>query len=127
MTAKKCSAAERAGRLVKARQFLGAAELIENASESTDLVDAHITLCVHAGIAGADVVCCARLGLHAQGQSHREAIDLLSRADAALASDLAKLLDLKTRAGYGASASSPADRKMASRAATRLVRAAMTV
>lgn len=126
MTAKKCTASERAGRLVKAKQFLGAAELIETVADSADLIDAHITLCVHAGIAGADVVCCARLGLHSRGQSHRDAIDLLSRADAALAKDLAKLLDLKTRAGYGAVPSSTSDQRMATRAATRLVRAAMT-
>lgn len=37
MTAKKCSASERAGRLAKARQFLGAAELIETAAETADL------------------------------------------------------------------------------------------
>lgn len=126
MITKRCSDAERAGRLAKAKQFLAAADLIETLADDDDLVDAQLTLCVHAGIAGADVLCCTRLGQHSQGQSHREAIDLLARVDASLAKDLASLLDIKTRAGYGSAPSTLANRKMATRAATRLVRAAVT-
>jgi hypothetical protein len=56
-----CTAAIRQGRLRKAEQFLRAANLVR------DVADAYSTLCVHAGIAASDVICCARLGEHAQG------------------------------------------------------------
>ncbi len=39
--------------------------------------DAAVTLAVHAGIAASDVICCARLGEHAQGKNHGEATGLL--------------------------------------------------
>jgi hypothetical protein len=60
--------------MAKARQFSDAATLIsELASDDSNLGDAYITLCVHAGIAAADVVCCSRLGVHASGQDHAAA------------------------------------------------------
>ena len=126
MATKPCSGSERAGRLKKARLFLDAADLVETLADAGDLVDATITLYVHAGIAGADVVCCARLGEHAHGQDHREAIDLLARTDRKLSRDLSKLLAVKTRAGYSSRSSSVADGKAAARSATRLVQAAMS-
>jgi hypothetical protein len=53
-----------AGRLRKAREFRLAAELVEDgAVDGKGLNDAYITMCVHAGIAAADVVCCRRLGV----------------------------------------------------------------
>ena len=72
----------RRGRLDKANQFLDAAELVrELADEDGTVADAYVTLCVHAGIAAADVICCARLGLHALGDDHNQAITLLASAD----------------------------------------------
>ena len=69
--------------MAKARQFSDAATLIsELASDDSNLGDAYITLCVHAGIAAADVICCARLGVHASGQDHAAAATLLDKADA---------------------------------------------
>lgn len=62
-----CTQSTRAGRLAKGNQFWEAATLIEELTEESDLVDAYITLCIHAGIAAADVICCARLGVHATG------------------------------------------------------------
>ena len=74
---RRCSEATRRGRLDKATQFADAAEIIEAMVDGDDLDDAYITLCVHAGIAAADVLCCARMGVHAQGDDHTEAVALL--------------------------------------------------
>jgi NTP pyrophosphatase (non-canonical NTP hydrolase) len=61
-----CDRTIRQGRMVKAQQFADAATLVQNlAEEAGDVADAYITLCVHAGIAASDVICCARLGRYA--------------------------------------------------------------
>ena len=121
-----CTAAERRGRLLKARQFLRAADRM--AEDGTkDIADAYITLCIHAGIAAADVVCCARLGEHASGEHHGEAVALLGKVDRSLAKDLSALLSMKTAVGYGATGSSATDAKRAGRSVRRLVEAAITV
>lgn len=85
MPTKRCTDADRRGRLAKARQFLDAAELVETLADEDDLLDSVVTLCVHAGIAAADVVCCVRLGEHATGQNHTEAVELVGRVDSARA------------------------------------------
>ena len=124
MPEKPCSAQVRAGRLAKAKQFLAAAELIEP-SEADDIADAYVTMCVHAGIAAADVICCARLGQYHQGDNHAEAIGLLKKAGAGdAAKRLETLLGLKSKAGYTHLPSSTTDVKRAGRAATDLVEAA---
>lgn len=62
----RCTDTTRAGRLAKAQQFWSAAQTIEAfAGDETSVSDAYTTLAVHAGIAAADVICCARLGQHA--------------------------------------------------------------
>ena len=125
---KKCSAKDRARRLAKARQFIDAAALVDEfTGDGQDLADAYVTLCVHAGIAAADAICCARLGVHATGQDHSAATALLSQVDKSLAKDLQRLLGLKTKAGYSSAPSSAADRRTAGRTAARLVEAAMSV
>jgi hypothetical protein len=88
-----CTPRTRSGRLAKAEQFLDAAQTIADlADDAQDVTDAFVTMCVHAGIAASDVLCCARLGVHAVGENHQEAVDLLRRVDAQLARDLATLL-----------------------------------
>lgn len=124
MTTKRCTEADRRGRLAKARQFLEAAELVDAFAPEEDLLDALVTLCVHAGIAAADVVCCARLGEHATGQNHTEAVELFARVDKTSARDLSKLLGMKTRAGYSSTPISAANARSALRSATLLVAAA---
>lgn len=124
MPTRRCTDADRRGRLAKARQFLEAAELVETLADEEDLLDALVTLCVHAGIAAADVLCCARLGEYATGQNHTEAVNLLARVDRASARDLSKLLGMKTRAGYSSTPVSAANARSAVRSATRLVAAA---
>jgi hypothetical protein len=102
--------------------------MVQAGSEvSPDQVDAFVTLCVHAGIAAADVICCALLGLHASGESHHEAVALLRRADTKCASDLRVLLALKTKSGYSAESATAANALQARRAATRLVEKAEAV
>jgi hypothetical protein len=123
-----CDDAVTAGRLRKAEQSLEAAETVrEFADDEIDVADAYVTLCVHAGIAAADVICCVSLGMHALGESHSEALALLEsvRPDGSeLAKSLRALLGMKTRAGYGAESVAAQDRKRAQRQAERLVRTA---
>jgi hypothetical protein len=65
-----CDAVVRSGRMAKAKQFADAAAVVhELPSEAADIADAYVTLCVHAGIAGGDVICCARLGEYSRGES----------------------------------------------------------
>jgi hypothetical protein len=83
-----------------------------------------ITLYVHAGIAAADVICCTRLGRHARGENHDDAVRLLEQLDRKAAGSLGVLLGMKTRAGYGSDSSSKPDLLRARRAADRLLQAA---
>ena len=121
---KRCSASVRAGRMAKARQFLVAAETVATVIDDQEIADAFVTLCVHAGIAAADVICCARLGMFHSGESHNEAVALLGSVDKSAARQLKALLDMKTRSGYGPVLTSAADQKRAGRAAAALVAAA---
>lgn len=67
-----CDKATRTGRFRKAGQFLDAAVLVQAISEGgSDLDDADVTLCVHSGIASADVICCAVLGKARPGREPR--------------------------------------------------------
>ena len=112
----------------KAEQFFQAAGVVEAlAGEGDDVGDAYITLCVHAGIAAADVVCCARLGEHAYGESHSEAVSLLAKVDRTLSRDLRTLLNMKTHVGYGHLPATSREQKQAARAAAALLDTARLV
>lgn len=120
-----CTPAVVRGRRRKAEQFAEAyATVLEFADEPGDVADACATLAVHAGIAAADVICCASLGRHHHGDDHRGAIDLLATVDAGLARHLKTLLDLKTQAGYSHDPITLASLKKVGRAMTALVDAA---
>lgn len=116
------------GRLRKAEQFLQGAETIrELAGDERDVGDAYVTLCIHAGIAAADVICCVALGEHVQGDDHNEAVAHLAKVrptGQALAGSLRTLLRMKTHAGYSHEPVSASDRKRAERAAEQLMSAA---
>lgn len=128
MKTRRCDDGDAGGRLTKAEQFLDAAEIVrEFADDEKDVGDAFVTLCVHAGIAAADVLCCVALGEYAQSEDHRQAVELLSKVapegrEASKA--LQALLRLKTKAGYSPRAVSADDRKRALRSAQKLVTAA---
>ncbi len=117
-----------AGRLRKAEQFLRVAGMVRDlADDEEDVGDALVTLCVHAGIAASDVICCAALGYYVQGQEHLQAIAELSSVPPdgrKLGSDLRALLQMKARAGYGAPPVTADQRKRAWRRAESLVEAA---
>jgi hypothetical protein len=123
-----CTPDMRHGRLLKAGRFLDAANLIaEQPGGEAGNADAYVTLCVNAGIAASDVICCARLGQHAQGQDHNEAVTLLGHADSGSARHLRMLLSMKTKASYSHAGVSATDAKRAGRAAEALVEAARRV
>jgi len=118
---KRCTSTTRTGRLAKARQFLLAAETIATVVEDQEIADAFVTLCVHAGIAAADVICCTKLGMYHVGEDHNGAVALVASADRSAAKHLKALLDMKTRSGYSPVLTSGADQKRAGRAAATLV------
>jgi len=125
---RKCDERTVAGRLAKAEQFLEGAEIIrEFAAEEQDVADAYVTLCVHAGVAASDVVCCVALGGYVQAEDHNQAVTHLSKVrpdGAELGNALRVLLGMKTRAGYSHEHISVAACKRAQRAAERLLGAA---
>jgi hypothetical protein len=125
MRTQPCTPAIRQGRLRKAEQFLTAAELLRDlGNEDEDAADAFATLCIHAGIAASDVICCIRLGEHAQGENHSETIALLKTADKEAAKHLSSLLAIKTKSGYGHTPITAVESKRAGRAAEALVESA---
>ena len=121
MRTKQCTATIRKGRLRKALQFANTARGIET---DMTLIDAYVTNCIHAGIAAADVICCAQLGEHAVGENHQDAVEHLAKADGELAKDLRALLAMKTAAGYSEVAATEQQRKRARRAMDRLLEVA---
>ena len=121
---KKCTPVMRAGRVGKANQFLTAAELIASSIEDSDLADAFVTLCVHAGIAASDVICCAKLNEHPHGGNHNTAIAFLAQVDKDNSVHLKTLLDMKGHAGYSDISVTAEYRESARLAAQALVSAA---
>ena len=123
-----CTPDIRRGRLRKSGQFLDAASLIaDQANEEAEVADVYVTLCVHAGIAASDAICCARLGQHARGEDHNQAVALLSKADDSSAKHLQVLLGMKTKVGYSHKRATAEEAKRAGRAAEALVEAARRV
>jgi hypothetical protein len=118
----------RRGRLRKSAQFLDAAGLIADmADEQSEVADVCVTLCVQAGIAASDVICCARLGQYSPGEDHYEAVELLSKADARSAKHLRLLLAMQVKAAYSHVRATPEEAKRAARAADALVESARRV
>lgn len=123
-----CTSDVRLGRMHKAAEFLDAANLVaDQAGGGAGNPDVFVMLCINAGIAAADVICCARLGHHAQGKDHNEAVALLGQADGGSAKHLRVLLSMKTKASYSHAETTAADAKRAGRAADALVETARRV
>ena len=118
---KKCTPEMKIGRLNKAEQFLRAAQLISSSIDDSQLANAYVTLCVHAGIAASDLICCSRLGEYSVGADHRSAVALLARIDENSSIHLKTLLDMKGHSGYSEFAASPQVRISAGISATELV------
>lgn len=117
-----CDAAVIRGRLDRAIEFLDAAELLE--SESPNAAG---DLFVDAGVAASDVVCCVRLGEHATGANHSDAVALLEKADKGSAKHLRTLLSMKSKAAYTHESLSASECKKMNRAASQLVATARLV
>ena len=114
---KPCSTREARQRLVDARQFLDAAELVD----SPDVV---ATNAIHAAIAAADAITCYALGDRSSDGNHRAAVDLLRRVDVSLATTLKRSLDRKTQASYESADISSADAASCVKWAQQLLAAA---
>lgn len=124
MRTKKCTSRVTAGRLAKAEEFLDNAELL---ADDAGRRNAAASLFVEAGIAAADVLCCRRLGEHAQGQDHNDAVSLLGRVDTDLAKHLRTLLTNKSQISYSAQVLAASEFKKVQRAAVQLAQAARQV
>lgn len=112
--------------LAKATEFLDAAEL----ALDTDLFSAATGSAVTAGINAKDAICLGLTGRTGKGQDHRTAVPELRSAGpagAAVATDLDRLLRLKTKAQYHHEAVSAQDARKAVAWAQRLVSAALDV
>ena len=116
---KSCDVRQARQRLVDARQFLEAAELLD----SPDVV---ATCAIHAAIAAADAITCHALGERSSDGNHVSAVDLLRQVDATLATALKRALDRKTQAGYESVDVSKADAARCVKWAKQLLSAAET-
>lgn len=116
-TRRPCNVQESRKRLIDARQFLEAAELL-------DAPDVVATCAIHAAIAAADAITCHALGQRSSDGNHTSAGDLLRRVDPSLATTLKRALDRKTQAGYESADVSAADAASCVRWARRLLTAA---
>ena len=86
---KPCDVQQARQRLIDARQFLEAAELLD----APDVA----TCAIHAAIAAADAITCHALGERSSDGNHVSAVDLLRQVDARLSASLKRALDRKTR------------------------------
>jgi hypothetical protein len=116
---KACDVRQARQRLVDARQFLEAAELL-------DAPDVVATCAIHAAIAAADAITCHALGERSSDGNHVSAVDLLRQVDASLATALKRALDRKTQAGYESVDISKADAASCVKWARQLLSAAET-
>jgi hypothetical protein len=121
-----CGKPEARTRLAHARAFADTAELVLDVDDDASL-NVSASLAVLAGIAASDAVCCVALGRRPRGQDHREAVILLSNVASVgqdMGKDLARLLDMKDNAQYGALYVGEAKARQAVRWAQRMVTAA---
>jgi hypothetical protein len=114
---KPCDVQQARQRLVDARQFLEAAELLD----SPDVI---ATCAIHAAIAAADAITCQALGERSGDGNHVSAVDLLRQVDAKLSTSLKRALDRKTQAGYESVDISAADAASCMKWAEQLLAAA---
>jgi hypothetical protein len=88
-----CDAQQARKRLIDARQFLEAAELL-------DASDVVATNAIHAAIAASDAITCYALGERSSDGNHAAAVEVLRELDPTLAATLKRALDRKTQAAY---------------------------
>lgn len=96
-------------RATVARSFLKAAQNLHTISDG-DVANAIASDAVLSGIAAADVICAAALGVHATGDHHSEAVQLLKTVAPSgpeYAKDLKRLLDAKSTVQYSSNLAAP--------------------
>jgi len=122
-----CDPSVAQARLSESEDLLDAAESVRGlANDEADIGDAYVTLCVHAGIAAADAICCMRLGYHVASTDRHAAVAELSRVrpdGGQLGGALRLLLGMQNRSGIEAPAT-PEQRDRARRRAEQLFEAA---
>jgi hypothetical protein len=99
-----CGVPEARARLRTAEAYLETAELVLGETSREGFANVTAGLAVLAGIAGADAICCMRLGYHHRGDDHRGAPALLELATpdgVKLANCLMRLLGVKDEPHYG--------------------------
>lgn len=121
---RQCDRREAQNRLVQAEQFLLVASLVID--DESDVAGPGVAgaLAVLAGIAASNAACRARLAEHARGQSHKEAVGLLTTVEPGgkeMAKDLGRLLQRKDDTQYGTTFVAAADAGQMFKWATRLV------
>jgi hypothetical protein len=114
-----CDKQQARQRLVDARQFLEAAELL-------DAPDVVATNAIYAAIAASDAITCYALAERSGDGNHGAAVDLLREVDPALATTLKRALDRKTQAGYESADLSQTDATSCVKWAKQLVAAAQS-
>jgi hypothetical protein len=112
-----CGLVESRARLVDARQFLEAAELLE----APDVI---ATNAIHAAISAADAITCHGLARRSADGDHQSAVALLAQVDRQLAATLGRALERKTQAGYESDDISAREAASCLRWARQLVEAA---
>lgn len=114
-----CDAQQARQRLIDARQFFEAAELL-------DAPDVVATNAIHAAIAASDAVTCYALAERSGDGNHVAAVDLLRQVDPMLAATLKRALDRKTQAAYESADLSQTDAANCVKWAKQLLAAAET-
>ena len=95
--------------------------------DDEELADVYVTLCVHAGIAAADVICCAKLSEHSTSPNHKDAVVMMATFDPVNSVFLDALVEMKTHSGYTELPSTAELCESAGVAAAALVRAARLI
>lgn len=88
-----CGARQARQRIVGARQFVEAADLL-------DAPDVGATNAIHAAIAATDAIVCHALGERSSDANHLAVVDPLRQVDPKLATMLKRALDRETQASY---------------------------
>jgi hypothetical protein len=89
-TRRACDVHQARQKLLDARQFLEAAELL-------DAPDVVATNAIHAAIAASDAITCSALAERSNDGNHGSAVELLRQVDVSLAATLKRALDRKQR------------------------------
>ena len=131
-TTARCGKEQAKQRLAQAEAFLFVAKLVHEEPDDAVLPRRGVSaaLAVLAGIAGADAMCCARLGKVHRGQDHAAAVDLVGTVfpeGVNAAPDLLRLIGLKDKAHYQWQMVSPSEAKSAVAQAERIVELARQV